>query len=326
MCEDILNQQLKLLKEYNQNDKKNIFNKFESEAKEIFYLKNEKCKICQKILCKTNKCDFVLPKLICFDQIICEYEHGKDSLNNITSFLAKNRIKKKRDDLYKFNTNDNNIVIILESPHVDEFRHIIGCKDGFRIGMPCMGKTGENLKEYFIDVLNNKENADEFKKELQNDKNKKFNIIVMNAIQFQCSLGLKLGKKKDEYSKEKDELCKKLIKYDEFQKNIINRLRVYKPRYILNCSTDAIGEDITNIVIEDLEKNIDKYGSKGKSIVYIRGTHPFRWIFEGETPKLNKDFFKFSPREKNTVRYFFVISFLCYIIKYIIWKNDTRLK
>lgn len=297
MCADILDQQLKLLKEYNQNDDKNIFNKFESDAKEIFYLKNEKCKICQKILCKINKCDFVLPKLICFDQIICEYEHGKDSLNNITSFLAKNRIKKKRDDLYKFNTNDNNIVIILESPHVDEFRHIIGCKDGFRIGMPCMGKTGENLKEYFIDVLNNKENADEFKKELQNDKNKKFNIIVMNAIQFQCSLGFKLGKEEDKFTKKKDELCKKIIESDEIKENICRRLVKYNPRYILNCSTGAIRKDIENIVKNDLKDYIDEKVFKGKSIVYIEGKHPSSWI-ESKYRTLGENFSKIIFNKK----------------------------
>ncbi|WP_352403287.1 hypothetical protein [Kandleria vitulina] len=232
-----------------------------------------------------------MPKLICFDQVICEYEHGKASSNNndYTTLLAGDRINKSRDDLYKLNENDN-IVIILESPHVKEFRHIIGCKDGFRIGMPCMGKTGENLKEYFIDVLNNKENADELKKELQNDKNKKFNIIVMNAIQFQCSLGFKL-------SKEKNELCKKLIKYDEFQKNIINRLREYKPRYILNCSTAAIRKDIGNIVNKDLKKYIDEKVFKDKSIVYIEGNHPSNWG-KKKCKKLKEDTLKLYPEVK----------------------------
>jgi hypothetical protein len=254
MCADILDRQFEFFERYNQENKNTLFEIFETEAKKIFYLENEELNKCSKILGGINECDFDLPKLICFDQVICEYEHGKASSNNNsndTTFLADERIKKSRDDLYKLNENDN-IVIILESPHVDEFRCIIGCKDGFRIGMPCMGKTGENLKKYFIDELDKclEEvfNNDKFKDILKDDKNKKFNIIVMNAIQFQCSLGFKP-------SKEKNELCKKLFKdevkdevkdkNDKSEKNIIKsnmikRLSVYKPKCIVNCSTYKI--------------------------------------------------------------------------------------
>jgi hypothetical protein len=142
MCADILDRQFEFFERYNQENKNTLFEIFETEAKKIFYLENEELNKCSKILGGINECDFDLPKLICFDQVICEYEHGKASSNNNsndTTFLADERIKKSRDDLYKLNENDN-IVIILESPHVDEFRCIIGCKDGFRIGMPCMGK------------------------------------------------------------------------------------------------------------------------------------------------------------------------------------------
>jgi hypothetical protein len=114
------------------------------------------------------------------------------------------------------------------------------------------GEDGENLKKYFIDELDKcfEEvfNNDKFKDILKDDKNKKFNIIVMNAIQFQCSLGFKP-------SKEKNELCKKLFKdevkdevkdkNDKSEKNIIKsnmikRLSVYKPKCIVNCSTYKI--------------------------------------------------------------------------------------
>jgi len=290
MCADILDRQLEFFESYNQESKNTLFEIFETEAKKIFYLENEKLSECSKILGGINECDFVLPKLICFDQVICEYEYGKASSNNNnndTTFLADERIKKSRDDLYKFNKNYNNIVIILESPHVDEFRYIIGCKDGFRIGMPCMGKTGENLKKYFIDELDKclEEvfNNDKFKDILKDDENNKFNIIVMNAIQFQCSLGFKL-------SKEKNELCKKLFKdevkdkvkdkNDKSEKNIIKsnmikRLSVYKPKCIVNCSTYKIRKKIEKIVI-DYSENIDEDG-KSRSIIYIEGNHPSNW-------------------------------------------------
>ncbi|WP_029071110.1 hypothetical protein [Kandleria vitulina] len=306
MCADILDRQLEFFESYNQESKNTLFEIFETEAKKIFYLENEKLSECSKILGGINECDFVLPKLICFDQVICEYEYGKASSNNNnndTTFLADERIKKSRDDLYKFNKNYNNIVIILESPHVDEFRYIIGCKDGFRIGMPCMGKTGENLKKYFIDELDKclEEvfNNDKFKDILKDDKNKKFNIIVMNAIQFQCSLGFKP-------SKEKNELCKKLFKDevndkdDKSEKNIIKgnmieRLSEYKPKFILNCSTYIIRKKIEKIVI-DYSENIDEDG-KSRSIIYIEGNHPSSWENENYE-KLKKETLKLYPEEK----------------------------
>ena len=73
MCKDIFDYQLKLFEKYNQENDENIFKIFETEAKRIFKWKNEYCKNCIKILCDIcdiNECDFCLPQLICFDQII----------------------------------------------------------------------------------------------------------------------------------------------------------------------------------------------------------------------------------------------------------------
>ena len=308
MCADILDRQLEFFESYDQESKNTLFEIFETEAKKIFYLENEKLSECSKILGGINECDFVLPKLICFDQVICEYEYGKASSNNNnndTTFLADERIKKSRDDLYKFNKNYNNIVIILESPHVDEFRYIIGCKDGFRIGMPCMGKTGENLKKYFIDELDKclEEvfNNDECKDILEDDKNKKFNIIIMNAIQFQCSLGFSTWKKTDKNKQKeetnKDKLCKKLLQNEAIKTNFTDRLKVYNPKYILNCSTRKIRNSIKYEIedkLEDLKENRKKY-DKSESVIYIEGNHPSSWI------NLKSITLKEVPLKKNEV-------------------------
>jgi hypothetical protein len=288
MCKDIFDYQLKLFEKYNQENDENIFKIFETEAKRIFNWKNEYCKNCIKILCDIcdiNECDFCLPQLICFDQIICEYQYDVDYSkinNNDTQFLACNRIKMSADDLYKLNTNDN-IVIILESPHVDEFKHIVGYKDGFKIGMPCMGRTGINLDKYFIEeldkclkeVFNKDNNGDKLKNKMINDQDQKFNIIVMNAIQFQCSLGIKVGK-------EKNNLCEELLKKDAIKKIFIDRLIEYSPKYILNCSTKTIRGSIKREIkskLAGLKGNRKKCG-KSEAIVYIEGNHPSSWFNE----------------------------------------------
>ena len=59
------------------------------------------------------------------------------------------------------------VLLILESPHIDEFKGELG---------PAKGKTGKNIKQYFNTV----------------DGLKRINgirpVVLINAIQYQCSL------------------------------------------------------------------------------------------------------------------------------------------
>lgn len=74
----------------------------------------------------------------------------------------------------------NAIIILLESPHTDEY------KDGVPVG-PANGKTGENINKYLTDILNE---AVTSKVITLYSKAKKYDLILMNAIQYQCSLGV----------------------------------------------------------------------------------------------------------------------------------------
>lgn len=67
------------------------------------------------------------------------------------------------------------VVLILESPHVDEFP-----EDGGRIG-PALGKTGSLIGRYLGEILlatHLRDHAMECK-----------GILLVNAVQYQCSLG-----------------------------------------------------------------------------------------------------------------------------------------
>lgn len=91
----------------------------------------------------------------------------------------KNRDSKKTDMRRNFNHN-NLIGIILESPHNDEFDRY-----GKALG-PARGKTGINLEDYLIDKL----------EQFQINNNGKipsgiYKIILINSIQYKCSLGFK---------------------------------------------------------------------------------------------------------------------------------------
>lgn len=82
----------------------------------------------------------------------------------------------------------NPIVIVLESPHINEFDPITGAAIG-----PAAGKTGVNFKKYFQQLITSSAIY-------QHVKNKVCHIILLNAVQYQCSLGKNLrtrGNKKN---------------------------------------------------------------------------------------------------------------------------------
>lgn len=75
---------------------------------------------------------------------------------------------------------ENVIVIILESPHVDEY------EGNMPIG-PAQGKTGDNINKYLCTILD-----EAVQREILNVNSKfpKYDLVLMNAIQYQCSLGM----------------------------------------------------------------------------------------------------------------------------------------
>lgn len=115
------------------------------------------------------------------------------------------------------------IIIILESPHDDEYN-----ENHMPIG-PAYGKTGQNINKYFCEILNDFQKVSGYKLQSQ-----KYYVILVNAIQKQCSLGM-------------DPLVYRDIMFlsywekDKWRDDFICRLRksVYggKDSFIINCCT-----------------------------------------------------------------------------------------
>lgn len=70
------------------------------------------------------------------------------------------------------NSSNHRIILVLESPHIEEFKNSIG---------PAKGITGKNIANYISMVLGNSILS----------PNTNYDLILMNAIQFQCSMGVK---------------------------------------------------------------------------------------------------------------------------------------
>ena len=109
--------------------------------------------------------------------------------NSIFKLTRKNFLngQQRYDIIYSQNSSFKNtnkkIILLLESPHVDEFN----IKNQNYTTAPIWGKSGDRFNSQFINVLNN--NLNSFNN-LNLGNNMMFDIYIVNAIQYQCSLGI----------------------------------------------------------------------------------------------------------------------------------------
>ena len=114
----------------------------------------------------------------------------KDLLSNCTNFYNEcaNRIMFVKDDKVEFRNEPykkedlkegvKKVVIILESPHKDEY-----IENGNPIVLPICanGRTGEKIQEYICEILYT---------HLSINKTEAVEVIIINAVKYQCSQGL----------------------------------------------------------------------------------------------------------------------------------------
>lgn len=144
-----------------------------------------------------------------------EIENGIVRKKKIEKYISS---KVDIDDDYK---SYKRIVVIIESPHKDEY------DDNFNPKGPAQGKTGDMIEKNIDQIL------ELFKGEDENVENSKYILIISNPVQFQASLGsfYDNGLHKSIRNNIWSELYK--IYKDDF----VKRLEEYEPNYILNATT-----------------------------------------------------------------------------------------
>ena len=242
----------------------------------------------------------------CPDQIIgtCKIdEKGFEFINNLID-KDDRKNNKKHCNIENIKGDKKNIIIILESPHKDEY------KDKEFIA-PALGKTGINLKDKF------KGKIDEVIENNANLLEGEYNLVLVNAIQYPTSLGFTT-------SNFRDRMWLDLWIVNNFRQCLINRINSYNPDIIINLCTngshkenpfvyDENSKDITMKFLKDIFENIygkfeinkgenkiyyndkciynDELGNiklkmfvqnaiqecKNKNLVYLIGTHPSSW-------------------------------------------------
>ena len=202
----------------------------ESNKKDNISIESVKKDIQQEILDKIQKFDIKNEK--CEDNLVATVKYINDEWNfKQNNILSNDRIINKQNTIIKGKVNDR-IVIILESPHKDEYSE--------QITAPAMGTTGENINKYLLDILNKKIVKP------QSDE-KEYDVILMNAIQYQTSLGIDT-----EYFR--DRVWLTLWNKEDLRKEFIKRLEGYNADIVFNfCTNGSHKKDL--IYILDKKRN-----------------------------------------------------------------------
>ena len=129
-------------------------------------------------------------------------------------------------------TNDSVMILVLESPHKDEYDHT------HKALGPAYGETGDNINTYLADILN----VAILNSVLNNQCSlTKYDLILVNAVQHQCSFGANPLLFRDAmflYYWEKEYYRK------DFSKRLTKVISKYNSCIVVNCCTQGEHTDL----------------------------------------------------------------------------------
>lgn len=180
----------------------------------------------------TNNVDIFIEKRLCSDQYVGMI---KDFCFNSDDFPLRKNISERPEDV-------SCIIIILESPHVDEFKGEAA---------PAKGLTGKNIRKYILEVFGLKKDTEK-------------GLIIINAVQYQCSLGLPTQYLRDKVFQTVWSSGGK----EKFKQRLKSAYR--EDDDIFNCCTKGYlsGVELRKLVQQEIPSDIE---SK------FRRTHPASW-------------------------------------------------
>ena len=138
---------------------------------------------------------------------------------------------------------EENIIILLESPHIDEFKK--------NLTAPALGETGNRLNSYLEDLLKNYLVA-----------KSKAKLFLVNAIQYQCSLGFSTDCVRNF-------VFNQLFNEDTFKKDLKERIDKQNPKIIVIATTSFCRKKIKDWVLNEYKDN--------KVSIYEADSHPSVW-------------------------------------------------
>lgn len=209
----------KIIKEYLSNSKK-------TNQKKYKQIKNNNIKGFINVDTSFKKCP---------DNYIGYVSIKESNLFALADLRYVNRTK-----INDFNTSElQRIAIILESPHKLEFRS--------QLTAPALGATGKQIHLYLWKILYNAS--------LLTEENQ--SVYLVNAIQYQCSLGVDTSVYRD--------IIFNAI-WERKKKDLLLRIEKINPSIIIVASTKSFNERIINCI-----KDLKKYR------IWQADSHPSVW-------------------------------------------------
>lgn len=170
------------------------------------------------------------------------------------------------------------ILIILESPHVDEFG-VPDLKDYFSkkpvTARPAKGITGTNIKNHLAENLN--QNITEIKK-IMGEKIKAsgaYSVSVINAVPYQCSLGF-------ETKSYRDECFLKLWQQKKIREKLRRRIKNVNPDLIINAFTKGARCVKNKKSLQKLDLDFIKHITKKMIEPYNQNKYPLNHYYYDE--------------------------------------------
>lgn len=178
---------------------------------------------------------------------------GRIKNGNVENWIKKEKRKNHENDI-NIDQSSKKIVIILESPHVKEYWDREKKDDP----TPAIGNTGINLSNKLEDLINSVSTHEGNNSNLLSNQ---FDIILMNSIQYQCSLGIDTKYLRDKvFRKLWDDSETKICKGDlNTKESFYCRLENYAPDYIFNFCTKGNKTKEGSEIVKNINKIIDSF-------------------------------------------------------------------
>ena len=194
---------------------------------------------------------------ICPDQYLCDiyYANHKWNVSNKNLICSRRFSHTNNQNLfvdYPHIPLNNYLILLLESPHIDEYdsnQNAYG---------PAQGKTGCNICYYLEDCLNN------LRSPIVLNIGIRYRLVLMNAIQFQCSLGFSPINPTT-----RDSIWLWLMtqnNYNDIDRRLNCFLSLNTNCVVVNCCTKKLKPNL-NVKVASITTN------------YYYGHHPSCWCF-----------------------------------------------
>lgn len=189
----------------------------------------------------------------CNDSYIGDYE--KDKYYIPTHSLSDNKTLLFGKKIGESDDKTESIAIIIESPHVDEFIA--------QPYLPAQGVTGINLKGYLSRLFFELENQGHLNKD-------KYKVLLVNSIQYQCSLGYPT-------TKYRDRMWGIMWNDSKVKDDFKQRIKDISPSIIINLCTKSSESSSAKDRRTQVQKAVEEVNRDKRNVKFFIGNHPSSW-------------------------------------------------